>query len=333
MAKSTLTAYALADESVLAARAAWLHFVGGMTQSEVAARLGISTSRAHRAIARAQSLGLVHVTVDASAVAPCVALENALCAEYGLTFCQVAMELPETGSIPLRALGALGGDWLGKLLDAGAHRLVGVSHGRTIAAAVEAMANRRVSGTAFVSLLGGLTRSLAANPYDVIHRLAQKTGAEAYLMPVPLFADSAADKRVMMSQSIMREAVARLQDATLAIVGIGDLETSGGSLAVAGEGAAPREQLIETGAVAELLGQFVDADGAKVAAPVVSQPMAMPLDDLRGREVVALAGGDSKTDAIRAVLKSGLLTGLLTDEATARRLVGVDGGADAVAAQ
>ena len=37
--------------------------------------------------------------------------------------------------------------------------------------------------------------------------------------------------------------------------------------------------------------------------------------------IVALAGGSAKTRAIRAILSSGLLFGLITDEATARRLV------------
>ena len=36
---------------------------------------------------------------------------------------------------------------------------------------------------------------------------------------------------------------------------------------------------------------------------------------------MALAGGTSKVRAIRAILKSGLLYGLITDEVTARSLV------------
>ena len=56
--------YKTAGEAELAARAAWLHFVGGLTQSEVAKRLELPTTRAHRYIARAQSDGLVRVFVD-----------------------------------------------------------------------------------------------------------------------------------------------------------------------------------------------------------------------------------------------------------------------------
>lgn len=37
--------------------------------------------------------------------------------------------------------------------------------------------------------------------------------------------------------------------------------------------------------------------------------------------IVAVAGGVEKAEALRAVLRSGLLEGLITDEATGRRLV------------
>lgn len=323
MAKGTSQSK-LQEETELAARAAWLHFVGGLTQSEVAVRLGLSGTRAHRLIVKAQGLGFVHISVDATA-APCVELENTLIEAFDLDMCRVAMDLGETGAIPLRALGALGGHWIGRLLETKAYRSIGVSHGRTIAASVEAMPRRSANGTVFVSLLGGLTRSLAANPYDVIHRLAQMTGAEAYLMPAPLFANSPEDKAVLASQSMLRDAFARMQDCDLAIVGIGDLKTSGGSLAV-GQADITAE-LTERGAAAEILGQFLDREGRQISTSLDGRAMAMPLNDLRGRKVVAIAGGLGKVEAIRAALSSGLLTGLIIDEATARSLVeGLSGG-------
>ena len=152
---------------ILVARAAWLHFVGGLTQSEVAKRLHVPQTRAHRYIARAQSEGLVRVFVDATA-SDCVALEMALMETYGLTLCRVAMDAPEAGPLPLRALSAAGGDYLMQVVASGAHETIGVGHGRTITAAVDAMGRVAAPNVRFVSMLGGLTRSYAANPYDVI---------------------------------------------------------------------------------------------------------------------------------------------------------------------
>ena len=44
------------DEASLATRAAWLHFAGGLTQGEVAARLNVQSTKAHRLIARASAI-------------------------------------------------------------------------------------------------------------------------------------------------------------------------------------------------------------------------------------------------------------------------------------
>jgi DNA-binding transcriptional regulator LsrR (DeoR family) len=80
-------------------------------------------------------------------------------------------------------------------------------------------------------------------------------------------------------------------------------------------------ELEQAGAEGEVLGHFFDAGGRSVEADVNRRALGLTPDDLRGKEVVAIAGGRGKAWAIAAVLESGLLTGLVTDEATARRLV------------
>ena len=323
-------------ETDLAARAAWLHFIGGLTQSEVAKRLELPTTRVHRYIARAQSDGLVRVFVDVE-VEDCVRLETQLMQRYGLRTCRVAMEAPESGPLPLRALSALGGDYLMRAIASGAHKVIGVGQGRTLAAAVKSIGRElgRQPGeqVRFVSMLGGLTRSFAANPYDVIHVLAQKTGAEAYLMPAPLFADSAVDKRVLLSQSALATTMELIEQASLIVVGVGSMEQDGGATTSALDGPEATGALLSLGARAEILGQFLDADGQILKTPYDDRVMAAPLETLRGREVVAIAGGDTKTQAIRAALRSGLIAGLIIDEATARRLVEEPDGAYAAAAE
>ena len=330
--KSAQSRYKSTQEADLAARAAWLHFVGGLTQSEVAKRLELPTTRAHRYIARAQSDGLVRVFVDVES-ADCIALETRLAQAYDLTLCRVAVDVPESGPLPLRALSAIGGDYLMQAVASGAHRVIGIGHGRTIAASVDAMGRVPGADVRFVSMLGGLTRSYAANPYDVIHRLAQKTSAEAYLMPAPLFANSPEDKQVMMAQRGLAATMELIDQATLVIVGIGAVDPVGGSASTELDGPESVTTLREAGAMAEILGQFISEDGSMISTPYDDRVIAPGLEQLRGREVVAIAGGLLKLEAIRAALQSGLLTGLIIDEVTARSLVEELGTAPAAAAQ
>ena len=207
------------SEESLAIRAAWLHYAAGLTQAEVAKRLGVTNVKAHRLITRANEAGAVKVTIDGD-IAECVELENQLAAAFNLTYCEVVPDLHEEG-LPLRALGVAGAGFLQRAIDSHPDGVIGIGHGRTLAAAVADMPRTEAGRVRFVSLLGGLTRNYAANPHDVMHRLAEKTGAQAFVMPVPFFANSEGDRAVLLSQPGVRDIFDLSNSATLKFVGMG----------------------------------------------------------------------------------------------------------------
>jgi DNA-binding transcriptional regulator LsrR (DeoR family) len=306
-------------ESELAARAAWLHYAGGLTQSAIAARFDIPVTRAHRMIARAAREGLVRVFVDAE-VAGCVALEERLKARFALSSCIVAPDLADGN--PLRAIGLVAARMLTGVLERRAPAVIGIGHGRTLSAAVDQLPALDARGFRFVSLLGGLTRSFAANPYDVIHRLTGRTGAEGFLVPAPLFANSPEDRSILLSQTGLAEIRRLWSEAEICLLGVGAVDPEG-SIARANV-FDPEESLASiraAGARAEVLGQFLDADGRLLGTRYDGRVIAADLFALKGREVHAVAGGEGKAAALASALASGVFTGLITDEATARRLV------------
>jgi DNA-binding transcriptional regulator LsrR (DeoR family) len=305
-------------EASLATRAAWLYFAAGLTQSEVADRLNIQSTKAHRLIARASREGMIRVFVEGP-VAECVALENTLAERYGLSFCRVAPDLGE-GDLPLKALALEGASFLRQTLERGDHKVIGVGHGRTLAAVVEQLPQTPAREVQFVSLLGGLTRKFAANPFDVIHRLAERTGAEAYLLPVPVFANSVADRAVLMQQFGIADVFALARKASLLFVGIGQIHSDG--FLVSSGMIRPDEvtELKREGACADLLGHFFNADGALLDIDLSARATSMNPEELKKHSIVAVAGGLAKVAALRAVLKSGLLHGLIIDEVTASAL-------------
>jgi DNA-binding transcriptional regulator LsrR (DeoR family) len=273
------------EEAALAARAAWLHFAGGKTQGEVAELLGVQNTKAHRLIARARNEGLIRVFVEGP-IAGCIALEESLKAQYRLSHCEVVPNIDD-GELPLRTLGMAGARYIRNLIESERYGLIGIG----------------------------------ASPFDVIHRLAERTGAEAYVMPVPFFANTAEDRRVLESQYGVSDVIAMTREAELYIAGIGEVDRKSfiGSAGMLDE--EDIDEVMKIGACAEILGHFFDEEGTRLANSVSDRAMAPHFDDLKTHKIVALAGGTSKTQAVRAILANGLLFGLITDEATARRLV------------
>ena len=315
----------------LASRAAWLSYIGGYRQEDIAERLGVSRVKVTRLIGMAHREGLVRVFVDGK-VGECLALEARLEALFGLEVCTVAPDLGEVG-LPLRTLASAGARFLLSRFEAEAGQLIGIGHGRTLAAVVDALPNltgANGAGLRFVSLLGGLTRNAAAYPFDVIHSLARKTGGESYFMPVPFFANSVEDRAVLLAQKSVQDVLALAQAAGLCVLGIGEAGPEAHMMQSGMITAAELAEVNAAGAVGEILGQFLDAEGRPVAASLNGRALSLGLADLKGKSVVAVAGGETKAAAILAALKSGVLTGLITDEATATVLVSeAQGGPEA----
>lgn len=307
------------SEESLGLRAAWLHYVGGLTQAAVAKRLGLPSVKTHRLIARAVAEGAVKVTIDGDIVA-CVELESRLCARFGLNFCRVTPDLAEEG-LPLRALGLAGAEYLRNLLSNNPAITIGIGHGRTLSAAIHQLPHLDASHARFVSLLGCLTRNYALNPHDVMHRIAEKTGAQAYMMPVPFFANTVEDREVLLSQRGVSEVFSMAAGSTVKLVGIGTVEPAA-QLVEAGLIAVQEiNDISAAGAIGEMLGHFFDARGQRITNSLTARTLAVTLDARRRENIVALVGGQSKVAATKAVLASGLLSGLITDEQTARPLL------------
>lgn len=72
----------------LAARAAWMYYVAGNTQNEIAERLGISRQMAQRMVAHAAASNLVKVQIT-HPISSCLELAQGLQQRYGLEVCRV----------------------------------------------------------------------------------------------------------------------------------------------------------------------------------------------------------------------------------------------------
>lgn len=308
----------------LAIRAAWLSYIGGRTQGQIAERLNISQAKVHRLIAEALNRGLVKVFVQGEP-ADCLALEDELSRQFGLKRCIVAPDLGDDGASDAHQVFATIGSAAARLLHqelaCGNINVIGVGKGRSLAAMVERLPAIRRPGLKIVSVSGSLTRNLAANPLDIVMRLSSHTDGAGYFLPVPYLAKNLTEKGVLLAQDSIRSMLDLARQADLVMIGIGSLDGDAHLRQVGMIADSEWDDLKAHGAVGDLMGSFIDAEGRAVASAVNQLSVGLGLEDLRGRQVIAVAGGAHKAKAILAALKTGALSGLVTDEQTASAVV------------
>jgi len=304
----------------LAIRAAWLSFVGGRTQGEIAAQLGMSPAKVHRLIALAQKSGLVKFHIEGRPV-ECLEFEDSLTRQFALNSCVVAPDLGTAkDGTDLRSVAVSAGQYLSNLLSSQSVRRVGVGMGRTLKAAVTEMGRLSRSDLEIVSISGSLTRKLAANPFDVVQRMQDLSGGEGFYLPVPYFTESADEKDVFLAQRAVQDLLARARQSDVFVIGIGTVENDGHLVQRGMISKAEQADLQANGAVSDLMGRFLTADGRLADVALADCAVGLHFEEIRGSRIIAMASGAGKAAATLAALRTGVITDLITDEALARTI-------------
>jgi len=197
--------------------------------------------------------------------------------------------------------------------------VIGFSWGRTIVAIGEYLSD--LPPATVVQLTGTVGTDFAQSPVEVIRRIAGRAPVDTVAVFAPLFASTPDAALALRADASIASALGRYRDLTTAVLSIGSWNPPVTQLADFLSDR-DRERLDRDGAVAELAGTFLDADGRPADAHLAGRRIAVSADQLLATpRVVAVAGSAPKVDAIHAVARSGLVTALVTDEATAHRLL------------
>jgi DNA-binding transcriptional regulator LsrR (DeoR family) len=301
----------------LATRAAWLYYVAGNTQGEIAEKLQVSRPVAQRLVAFAVEKNLIRVRVD-HRLASCLALADQLSKRYGLSVCEVVPVDNDSADEIDRKLAVAGAQVMERYLVDEKPMIVAVSSGRTLKAAVDQVAQLERPQHRLVSMVGAIAQDGSSNRYDVALHISEKTGGKHFLLPAPLIADSEAERAQWCNHRLYRIVESLSGEADVAFVGIGNI---GPGCPLHADGfitSAEVKELMELGAVAELLGLPIDGTGTRVESPTGRRVTSVRLDAPPRRPTIGFAGGKRKHEALMAALKGGWLSGLVTDELSAQ---------------
>tara|TARA_B100000519_G_scaffold60121_1_gene50345 strand:- start:4259 stop:5215 length:957 start_codon:yes stop_codon:yes gene_type:complete len=302
-----------------AARAGWLYYVGGKTQDEIAKMLNISRQSAQRLVALSMSEGLVKVRLE-HPIARCMELAKAIKERFGLQFCDVVPAITEDPNSTL-GLGQAGAAVIERTLRSETPKTIAFGTGRVLRACADELSFLHCPQHKIVSLVGNIANNGEATRYDVAVHIADRVKAQHYPMPLPVIANSEAEKHVLHQQSHVARIHALAKEADITFVGIGNL---GSTSPLHVDGFIDDEEmayLSEVGAAGEIISWIYNREGAIVDCKINKRVTSSELSLSNSRPVVGIASGMNKRDAILGALRSKLINALITNETTAAALL------------
>ncbi len=308
------------EEERFLARVAWFYHVEGLTQGAVAERLGVTRLRVNKALADARRLGIVRISINSS-FGSCAEIEARLKSRFGLEEAFIVPSPADPGNVQT-IVGTALGHHLTRLLADPQIRLFGMSWGNTLNLATRFMEPVHRPDLEIVSMMGGMTKGSDINTFEVTTRLADLCGAQHSYFTAPLYTGSKESRDTLMGLDVFRAVLDKIRRVDAVTMAAGDMSAASILVNDGLPGDIAVEELIEAGAVGDILGQFLDARGQVVDHPINDRVIGVGMKDLFDmRSVILAAGGAHKVPILAAALGSGAVDAFISDEDTAEAVL------------
>ena len=309
---------ALQDQKKFAARASWYYYKIGMTQGEIANRLGINRARVINILNEARKDGTVTFHVSGKD-ADLMALEVQLKEKWGLR--DVFLTPGVSNEELKKALSMAGAQYLEMNLPS-KESLIALGWGETISGITRNLGRVIPEKTSFVTLCGGVMHYLSEHTPGNVGTPLSGFLYRFHVIPTPLMVGSTELRDQLLKEPEVQHVMNMAQLADIAMVGIGSLKTSTEFESFGYKSQKELDLLKKLGAVGEMHGEYFNSDGEPLELQHHHRLISIRLETLRKmKHVVGVAGGADKIEALQAALKGRFIHSIITDEITARSLL------------
>lgn len=303
--------------SDLTVKTAWLYYVEGLTQEQIAEKLKVSRVKVMRTLAACTADGVVVTTINAQ-TARQVELERALEEQWGLD-AAIVVPTPSGEEHLEKAIGHSVALYLDAQMQDGMTLAIG--GGATLHSSIAFLSRKQLKGASVVALVGSLPHSQWVNPSTVAAKVAEAFDVDSYQITAPVIAHSQALHDLLWAQPELMDVRRRAAQADIALLTVGEMSPNA---TIFRHDIVPQSfiaPLKAQGAVANMLCYFIDAEGKIVDHEVNGRVMAIDLETVGAvPNLVLAAGGKRKIPAIRAALAAVRANVLITDSDSAAAL-------------
>lgn len=303
--------------------AASMYYLQGETMETIARHLGVSRSSVSRLLAYARESGLVRISV-----APAPGERGTLAGElnqiFGIHTTVVRVRDFDTGVNRLDNVAKVAAERFLDMIEPG--NVIGIAWGNTTAEITRYMPPVEVEDTTVVQLNGAASASGTGVRYidTTISQAADALGANMVHFPVPAFFDYEETKKAMWRERSVRTVVDLIERADVALFGVGAF---GGDVPshVYSAGYLEESDIAEVrreGVVGDICTILIREDGSYSDMAInhrASGPTPELLKTIPRR--LCVVAGEAKAIPLIGALRAGVVTDLVVDDRTARRVL------------
>lgn len=293
------------------------YYVDGRSKVEIARDLGLSRFKVARMLEEARERGIVRIEI-AVPDAINASLSADLCSAYKLRQA-IVVDTPDEPLTTLRAdLGRVAASLVTELVQD--DDVLGIAWGRTLSAMAAELT--QLKPCTIVQLTGALSDAeVSDNAIELVRRMARVANGPAFPIYAPMVLDDPATARSLRQQVRVADAMSWYDRVSVAIVPIGSWSPPQSGL-YDSLSDKERAELLDAGVRADTSAVMVTSTGDLLTTPLNERMIGISGEQLRRTpEVIAVAGGRDKTDAVRVALRAGFITTLVTNATVAQALL------------
>ncbi len=298
-------------EHILMVKAVWYYYIESYTQQNISKLLGVSRSKVISLLERARQTGVIQFNVRQESSRR-MQVEQDMIARFGLSD---AFIVPGASTLtsPNESIAQAAAMYI--LRRAEDNAFINMGYGDTTSRILNHLATAAESPLNVVSLTGGVNYYLPNTRSNVFN-------ARLYLIPSPLLLSGGELRQSLRQEPDVEEIFRMIPLSSMSVVGIGSMNDQA---TIMKNGILNQNDftfLKMQGAVGDVLSHFFDKNGDPISISLEDRLMSTPLEELRKLDnVIGVAGGVRKAEAILAALRGGYLDVLITDEDTAKLLL------------
>ena len=295
------------------------YYEQNLTQDEIAANFGISRPTVSRMLKKALDDKIVFINII-DPYNKSAEYSDKLSQTLNLQHCIVISGQVHDINITRRNIALAAAHYLADTIQA--EDVVGLGWGRTLYELAESMEQQPGRDVLFVPMLGGIGQiKPSLQVHSIIQKVSDAFGGRWIQYYVPGIVDSKELREQLTQTASVQEMLGLWKRMNKAVVGIGETPVSSEIIFQDNVADIEKNGLVEHGAVGDICMRFFDRDGQPVAY-MRQDIMSIELHELaRVPEVIAIAGGEQKVDAIIGASKAKYINTLITDELTAQRIL------------